>query len=230
MSKYLFVFLSIFFVTKIYSQDMSKVRYKDLVFSEVNIQKDISYSPGEHPGIKEKHYRFDLYEPKSDNNRKRPLIIWLHGGGFKFGSKNARGIKLWSETFAKRGYVSAALNYRLSKKNPLFNFTELQASCYNAVEDIEEAIAFFKKNSEQFGIDTTRIIVAGNSAGGMIALQAVYSSQAELGARAHLPGSESLSKKHNPAGIAGIINFWGGIFDGNWLENVWNRRQNSAGT
>lgn len=208
-----------FFIGSIsFGQNGSGIKYKDAVFTEAIIQRNISYFPAKHPGIKEKHYLFDLYEPSADTSQKRPLIIWLHGGGFKLGSKNARGIQLWSETFAKRGYVCAGLNYRLSKKNPLFNFTELKRSCFDAVQDVEEAIAWFKKNASQFRIDTNRIILAGNSAGGMIALQAVYSSRAELAHLAQLPGDD-FSADHNPARIAAVINFWGGLFKIDWLQN-----------
>ncbi|MDB5209951.1 MAG: Acetyl esterase/lipase [Sediminibacterium sp.] len=131
-----------------HAQNMLPVKYKDAIFPEVTITKNNSYATGEHPGTKDKHYLFNFYEPKSDATLKRPLIIWLHGGGFKFGTKNAKGIKLWSETFAQRGYVCVALNYRMSKKNPLFNFIELKKSCYGAVQSVKEAVAFFKKNHE----------------------------------------------------------------------------------
>lgn len=217
MNRYLLSFFICCAVTAGHSQG---VKYKDMVFPEVTVQKNISYSPATHPGIKEKHYLFDLYEPKNDQSRQRPLIIWLHGGGFKFGSKQAKGITIWSNSFARRGYVCAALNYRLSKNNPLFNFNELKTSAYNAVQDVEEAIAFFKKNQEKFGIDPDRIFLAGNSAGGMIALQAAYSSQAELGSLANVQDANLLSGKHNPSGVAGVINFWGGLFNIGWLENA----------
>jgi len=219
MHKFLFTY---FFLTGIISQaqETIPIKYKNTVFTETTIRKKLSYATAEHPGIKDKFYQFDLYEPRSDNTAKRPLIIWLHGGGFKFGSKNARGIKLWSETFAKRGYVCAALNYRLSKKNPLFNFIELKKSCYEAVQSVEEAVAYFKKNHALYRIDATRIILAGNSAGAMIALQAVYSSHAELAASAQMGGAGLLSNKHNPAGIAAVINFWGGLFNIEWLQNA----------
>jgi acetyl esterase/lipase len=198
---------------------MPTVKYRDMVFSSITVQQNISYSPGAHPGIKEKYFLFDLYEPTTDTTKERPLIIWLHGGGFKFGSKNAEGIRLWSETFAKRGFVCAGLNYQLSKKNPLFKFTELKRSCYAAVQDVEEAVAFFKKNHARFRIDTNRIILAGNSAGGMIALQAVYSSHKELAHIAQLP-EEGLSSIHNPAHIAAVINLWGALFKIDWLQHA----------
>lgn len=202
------------------SQEITSARYKDEVFPDITTQKNISYSPAEHRGIKEKYFKFDLHEPKSDTAQKRPLIIWLHGGGFKFGSKKAKGITLWGETFAKHGYVCAALNYRLSKKNPLFNFIELKKSCYDAVQDVEEAIAFFKQNQARFRIDTNRIIVAGNSAGAMVALHAAYASQAQLAASAQLPGASSLSTKINSQNIAAVVNFWGGLYELEWLSNA----------
>jgi len=199
---------------------MKPIKYIDLVFSEITVQENLSYATITKPGIKKKFYLFDLYEPLVDSTQKRPLIIWLHGGGFTLGSKKAKGIQLWCESFAKRGYVCAALNYRLSKKLALFNFLELKRGCYEAVLDVEQAVDFLKKNYIQFRIDTNRIILAGNSAGGMIALQAVYSSHAELAALAQLPDTNFASPEHNPAGIAAVINFWGALFNIEWLKNA----------
>ena len=102
----------------------------------------------------------------------------MHGGGFKFGSKKARSTRIWSKNFAHKGYLCAAINYRLSKKNPLRNFKALVKGCYEAIEDLEQAIVFFKKNNALYRIDTNCIILAGNSAGAMIALQSIYSSYA----------------------------------------------------
>lgn len=213
------VLLYMLFPLLSHTQPPAAVKYKDEVFAGFSLQKDLSYGMASHEGIKKKHFLFDLYEPASDTSRLRPLIIWLHGGGFKFGSKKARGIQLWSEMFAKRGYVAAGLNYPLSKRNTLFKFEELRKACSDAVEAVEEAIAFFKKNASQYRIDTNRIIVAGNSAGGMIALQAAYTSPAELAAYAQLPVSPTRSTKTNPESIAAVVNFWGGIFNLNWLNN-----------
>jgi acetyl esterase/lipase len=67
-------------------------RYKDIVFSDISIEEDLSYNPGAAKDAK-KAYLFDLYQPKSDDAKGRPLIIWMHGGGFKYGSKTAKGVK-----------------------------------------------------------------------------------------------------------------------------------------
>ena len=220
MFKYLLLYLLLFITATGFSQITNPIKYKDLFFSTVSVQKNLSYTSVKKDGIRKSAYQFDLYEPETDSSQKRPLIIWLHGGGFNFGSKNARGIKLWCESFAKRGYVCVALNYRLSKKLPIFNFLELKRSCYNAVLDIDKAVQWFKNNQAKYRIDTSHIILAGNSAGGMIALQAVYSSKKELAVSAHLPDSKHYPVTINQGNIAAVINFWGGLFKIDWLRNA----------
>lgn len=200
-------------------QSTHPVKFKDFVFNNVTKTTDLSYSPGDTKDKKKSHL-FDLYQPAGDSSAGRPLIIWMHGGGFKFGSKNASGIKLWSETFAKRGYVCVAINYTLSKGIPFFNIDKLLISAYNAVQDTRAAVSYFKKNYRQYNIDTNRIILAGNSAGGMLALQAAYSSNAELGKLAAMPDSVPDVSNTSVTKVAGVISYWGGIFDLNWLKNA----------
>lgn len=201
------------------AQTKTPVRYKDFVFPNVTKTEDLTYSPGDDKEHKKSHL-FDLYEPDGDKSTARPLIIWMHGGGFKFGSKNASGIKLWSETFAKRGYVCVALNYTLSKHYPFFHFDELLRSTYYAVQDARAAVAYFKKNARQYNIDPDKIILGGNSAGGMIALQAAYTSSAELAKKAAMPDSVPGTKSTEMLKVAGVINYWGAIFNVDWLKNA----------
>lgn len=194
------------------------VQFKDVVFEEVQVQKNLLYAD---TGAKEKFRRFDWYEPAGDTTAFRPLIIWLHGGGFKFGKKKSGGLPLWSKTFARRGYTCAAINYRLSNKHPLKNYADLVEGCADAVADVNKAIRYFKENYRQFRIDTQRIVLGGNSAGGMIALQAVYSSPREMAQLVHRGDSVSATAHlHNPEKVAGIINCWGALFNLQWLQNA----------
>jgi dienelactone hydrolase len=142
----------------------------------------------------------------------------MHGGGFKFGTKEAKGIQIWCKSFAQRGYVCAAINYRLSKRNPLFHFNELQKNCYYAVRDAKMAVAYFKQHHSEYNIDPDKIILAGNSAGGVIALQAAYSTDAELAKMAGI--TDAVATDQGIFKVAGVINFWGAIFDLNWLKNT----------
>ncbi|MDB4919303.1 alpha/beta hydrolase [Mucilaginibacter sp.] len=192
------------------------VKYKDIVFNDITKTKDLSYSPNDSSGKRNAHL-FDLYQPASDKSAGRALIIWMHGGGFKFGSREAKGIQLWSKTFAQRGYVCAAISYTLSKKFPVFNFDELKRSCYYAVLDAKLAVTYFKEHFKEYNIDPDKIILAGNSAGGMIALDAAYSSNYELAKLAGI--TDANSDKKELLKVAGVINLWGGIFDLNWLKN-----------
>ena len=193
----------------------AQTRYKDLVFSGYTLEKKISYTDKQ---------LFDLYQPKGDSAARRPLMIWIHGGGFKFGSRRAAGTRLWCKTFAERGYVCAAIDYQLGKKNFNFGFTDLIANCRAAVHDVRKAVAYFKAGAARWNIDTTRIILAGNSAGGILALEAVYGNDDELQKlpptkEAATPGwdARALSGVVNTMGIAAIVNYWGGIFDTLWL-------------
>ena len=198
----------------------AQTRYKDLVFPKYEAGKDLRYAGKR---------RFDLYQPAHDSAASRPLLIWMHGGGFKLGSRRAAGIRLWCRAYAQRGYVCAAIDYRLGSKNFRFDLDELVEDCSHAVQDVRTAIFNFKANAARWRIDTTRIILAGNSAGGMLALQAVYSSDEELrrlprtreAARAAGPGKLVGDVGGETAGsIAAILNFWGGIFDTGWLKQA----------
>jgi hypothetical protein len=203
-----------------FAQGNKLTRYKDFVFENVMVQKNIVYNNDIKEGIKKKYYLLDLYEPGADTVLQRPLIIWIHGGGFKFGNKKSAGTPLWSKSFARRGYVCAAINYRLSKKKPLAKFPDLVEGCYEGIEDVKTAVEFFKKNNALYRIDTNHIILAGNSAGGIIALQAVYSSSEELQHLINNNFSDNTNNGINPMHIAAIINFWGAIFNTDWLHNT----------
>ena len=201
------------------AQAANFIRYTDFIFPQTSVKKNQIYSSNVPSHTKEKFYRYDLYQPKNDTASNRPLIIWMHGGGFKFGSRKAKGIRLWSKSFARRGYVCAAINYRLSKKNPLRNFKALVNGCYDAMHDLAEAIDHFKLNASSYSIDPNKIILAGNSAGAIIALQYAYASGEKLltlvDSSKFSPGSDAPHHK-----IAGVINFWGAIFDSSWLHHA----------
>jgi len=197
---------------------VAQTRYRHAVFTKCTVEKGLHYDPNR---------RFDLYEPANDTVTHRPLMIWMHGGGFKFGSRRAAGTKLWCRTFAQRGYICAAIDYRLGGNKFKFKFDELVGNCDQAMQDVRKAILFFKANAARWKIDTTRIILAGNSAGGMLALQTVYSNNEELQRlprtrEAAKPGWDvaDLSGGVDDMGVAAVVNFWGGLFDSLWLRQA----------
>lgn len=167
----------------------------NIISPEIKTQKNIVYGKPPKTGIKIKYYQLDLYSPSTDSIIKRPLIIMMHGGGFKLGSKTSNSTPVFSKAFAQRGYICASINYRLSRKKPLSNFKDLAEGCYDAIEDLQQAIHFLKQNAEKYRIDTNNIILAGNSAGGMAALQAVFSHPAALAGLFGNLQADSLSTK-----------------------------------
>jgi predicted esterase len=195
------------------------VRFRDQVYSGITIQENILYKQDISSNIDNKFYKADIYEPIGDNSQKRPLILWLHGGAFKFGSKNALGTRLWCETFSQRGYVCAAINYKLNKKSPLFKRKTFYKGCYEAFEHVNEAVAFFKQNADKYRIDTNYIIIAGNSAGGMIALQYAFSNGGDL--RKLIKGENNAEVISDQSyKVKAVVNFWGAIFNEEWLKNA----------
>jgi acetyl esterase/lipase len=200
-----------------YPQMKSPTRYKNEVFPDISVGKNLSYSPN----AKTSAHRFDWYEPIGDTGASlRPLIIWMHGGGFQLGSKSMQNVKLWCSYFTRLGYVCAAIDYRLGKTDFRFDIDGLVRNCYGAVRDLRLAIAYLKANAARLRIDTTRIILAGNSAGGMMALQTAYSSDAELLKLIGDPDSARASHRVEPGDVAAVVSFWGGIFEADWLRNA----------
>ena len=201
------------------SKASDTLRYRDLVFNNLTVSKNISYNDSAY-AVDRKSYLMDIYQPAVDSATKRPLIIWMHGGGFKFGSKEARGIQLWCKTFAERGYVCVAINYRLSKNNPLLHYNDLLKGCYDGLMDAKKAIRFFRENALKYGIDPDKIILAGNSAGGMIAIQTAFVSDADFAKTAGLPTANGDDRSPSLPKIAAVVNMWGAIFNRDWLKNA----------
>lgn len=95
----------------------------------------------------------DVYLAKSD--KPTPAIIYIHGGGWRAGSK--RSVPAWLKAFVHEGKLSViAVEYR---------FTDV-ATHPAQVNDCLRAIQFARQNAEQWNIDPTRFGVTGGSAGG----------------------------------------------------------------
>ncbi|MCK4824980.1 alpha/beta hydrolase, partial [bacterium] len=125
-----------------------------------------------------KSLQLDIYKPK-DVEESAPLLVFIHGGGWRSGERSDYLIYLVD--FAKRGYITATVSYRLLKDSPY-------PGC---VEDIRDAVGWFFKNGENYGYDPDRIALIGGSAGAHLALMAAY-------------GWGNSQTKMDSAGITGI--------------------------
>ena len=107
----------------------------------------------------------DLYLP--DAEKSAPLVVWIHGGGWRKGSKD-RCPFVWLND---HGYAVASVQYRLTDK----------ASFPAQIHDCKGAIRWLRANAEHYGYDAEKIGVAGISAGGhLVALLGTSGDVKEL--------------------------------------------------
>lgn len=188
----------------------TKKRYIDLVFPELNISEDLTYSK-----ISGNNLKLDLFQPKGDSLNKRPAIVWIHSGGFATGDKKDIG-KL-ATLFAQKGYVTASINYRLEadgssvydKPEPS-RMGEMPAIVH-AQEDAETAVKWLKNNAGTYRIDTEKVYVGGSSAGAVTALLVGFNLKDPM---ARVAGVVSIMGVADPAmvhsGAPPVIMFNGG--------------------
>ncbi len=153
-------------------------RYRDDVFKKVTVTRDIQYGqpPAGQYGEGEP-LLLDLYQPKKDTLTKgRPVLIFVHGGGFTGGDKTSGPAPVLAKEFAKKGYVTASINYRLS--GPPSGCTgangvtpECFAAAFDAVHDAQAAVRWFRVNSRDLAVDKKRIAIGGESAGAITRLR-----------------------------------------------------------
>ena len=84
-------------------------RYQTEIFSSVNVTT-LNYSDV----YNDIRHEMDIYTPNEDTVINRPVVIYIHGGGFTMGNKNSVDCVDFCESFAKKGYVAVSMNYRLS--------------------------------------------------------------------------------------------------------------------
>ncbi|MGH9674143.1 MAG: alpha/beta hydrolase, partial [Bryobacteraceae bacterium] len=97
----------------------------------------------------------DVYAPSNANNR--PIVFWIHGGGWVRGDKSE--VKVKPAVFVDRGYVFVAINYRFLPNATIKEITG----------DVAKALHWVHRNAGQYGGDSNSIFVMGHSAGAQLA-------------------------------------------------------------
>ncbi len=88
-----------------------------------------------------------------------PTVIWVHGGAWIAGSKE--DVDPYLRIIAGKGYTTIGLNYSLGPEEQY----------PTAVRQLNEALAYIDANAAELNVDTTKIVIAGDSAGGQLASQ-----------------------------------------------------------
>jgi len=168
--------LSLLLSVAAYAQSpCSSGRYANDVFTNFTVTSNVIYGQNNTWSGAANQLKLDVYEPTGDTELARPLIIWVHGGSFIGGSKTDNDVKTWSESFAKKGYVCASVDYRLG----FFPFDSANAvkAVVRAVQDLKGAIRYFYKDCQTanlYKVDTNHIFIGGSSAGAITALHVAY--------------------------------------------------------
>ena len=111
---------------------------------------------------------------------QRLAIVLAHGGGFTGGARTDELIRWYATEFARYGYVTASISYRLRDDVPFQDLVigslggELPDAMRDAKEDMQAAVAFLRTSATDYGIDPDGIVVAGISAGASMALETAF--------------------------------------------------------
>ncbi len=232
MKNLLLLYLLLTLSVGLRAQECDGQRYYDTLFN-VNLVSDIKFGEAPQPLLPDSNniqeLFMDVYQPDGDTLSARPLIIWAFGGGFILGSKTSPDIVKLSRAFAKRGYVTAAIDYRLSTdlivNSDLSNVYE---AVLKATHDMAASIRYFYKDAatvNDFKIDTSRIYIGGVSAGAIAALQIAHFDELsevpiEIDSLFQASGGfEGNSGNQGYAqNIAGVISLCGAILDTAWIN------------
>lgn len=126
-----------------------------------NVLRDINYA-----GTDSHHQTLDLHLPVKPS-KNSPLVVWIHGGGWRAGSKDRCPLAYLTE----EGYTVASINYRLTDVAPF----------PAQIHDCKGAIRYLRAQAKKHGYDANRIGVGGGSAGGhLVALLGTTGDVKEL--------------------------------------------------
>ena len=141
--------------------------------SEVSKIPDVNYKTSDSID-----HKLDIYLPKQ-SNKKFPVLIFLHGGGWIGGDK-AFPEKFYMNDFilkfVQNGYAVVSINYTLLDKNT--NFPK-------PVEDAKESVRWIRANADKYNFDEKNIGLWGASAGAQIGMVAAYSDDSQFSEHSH---------------------------------------------
>ncbi len=186
-----------------FAQSLRKGRYRAPVFA------GLRKTTHTYTGSEETELKLDLYLPRGDAMDNRPLLLYMHGGGFAGGRRDEPQFNQFIERLAKMGYAVASMSYRLTMAGQSFGCDQPASNKIRtfqlAVEDIRKATNYVLKHQKEWGVDGNRIVLAGSSAGAEAVLHAAYWRDEDL-----LPGSPQL-----PDGFryGGVISLAGAMVD-----------------
>lgn len=153
----------------------------------VDLATDLPYAATAHP-----RQRLDLYLPRAPTATTRPVVVYLHSGGWVSGDKG-EGARFLGPLVAEGRFAGVSAGYRLAD----------EARWPAQLHDVQAAVRWVRANAERYGFDPDRIAVWGWSAGGHLALM--------LGTTADVPELDGRLGPHAGEGlrVTAVVNHAG---------------------
>jgi para-nitrobenzyl esterase len=200
--------------------ELEPVRYKDFVADGVFTDFE-TFTEGPNGLI------MDIYTPADGYTGSRPVILFAHGGSFVDGSRDLPDMKYLCNQFAKRGYLTATMSYRLGTINQVLGDSVAAADIVvKAVHDAKAAVRFLKRHAAKYNIDTGKVFVGGNSAGAVMMLHLAYLRDGQ-----NIPSHVQAALQNNggfegnrgnsgfSSNVHAVISLAGGIARTEWVDN-----------
>ncbi|MCR5423509.1 MAG: alpha/beta hydrolase [Bacteroidales bacterium] len=157
--------------------------------------------------------RLDVYRP-STPRADRACAIYVFGGGFVVGQRNDSASVAACRRLAEKGFTAISIDYRLGIKGVDFDTvgllhlsTPFRRAIEMATEDVCEAVSYVCRHAQHLGIDRTKIVLTGSSAGAIAVLQADYCRANGMKQVAALPADFV---------PMAVIPYAGGVYCRNW--------------
>ncbi len=150
----------------------------------MSVEKDVVFHT-----VAGRELKADLYRPEGNNVPTRTAVLVVHGGGWILGHRSMT--EALASRFAAEGFLAVAVEYRLVQ----------EARWPAQLDDVISAVRWTADNAERLGIDRGRIVVAGSSAGGQLAMLAAAALRKEprVAAVISLFTASELTVDSNPA-------------------------------
>lgn len=124
------------------------------VTPELEVHQNIPYCATKNP-----YQTLDTYRPANDRQAPLPVVVYIHGGGWRSGSKHNALINYYAKFFASQGFATISVAYQLHTPDPYPDQNT----------DVACALSYIEDHAANLGVDPDKMILFGDSAGGDLA-------------------------------------------------------------
>jgi para-nitrobenzyl esterase len=181
--------------------------YQDAVFNDIVHETRVYFSkPDEQLGL-------DIFYASEDTTSNKPVLLYVHGGGFSGGHRDSERNIEFCTAMAKKGYIAVTMSYTLIMKGKSFGCEQPASNKISTFlssgRDISRAVDFLIHHRLKWNIDTNKIVIAGSSAGAEAVLHAAFWQQTRQDSTGSILSTDFR--------YAGVISMAGAITDLNLI-------------